>query len=384
MSDGLTSRAVMTMTPSFDRRYPLFVALFVTAALALLSCAAWALPAATSAGDTLTRLTADDLALVINENDPLSVQVGDYYQKRRAIPATNVIRVRIRTAPIMTRAEFAKVWSEVQAQVPTHVQALALAWSQPFRVDCMSITSAFAFGFDEKLCAQGCQPTPFSPYFDSNSDRPYKQFGIRPTMLIAARSFDEARALIDRGVASDGSAPRGTAYLLDTSDANRNKRAPSFGYAQSLAGNGLGVQVIKSDVLRGRADVLFYFTGVVRVAELRSNKFLPGAIADHLTSAGGVLDGFGQMSSLEWLEAGATASYGTVIEPCNFPGKFPNIPLVMRHYLDGETAIEAYWKSVLMPAQGLFIGEPLAAPYRGLQWTGISEARQQTHAAVHE
>jgi hypothetical protein len=35
----------------------------------------------------------------------------------------------------------------------------------------------------------------------------------------------------------------------------------------------------------------------------------------------------------------------------------------MGHYLAGDTLIEAYWKSVAMPAQGLFIGEPLAAPF---------------------
>jgi hypothetical protein len=35
----------------------------------------------------------------------------------------------------------------------------------------------------------------------------------------------------------------------------------------------------------------------------------------------------------------------------------------MRHYLSGDTLVEAYWKSVLMPSQGLFIGEPLAAPF---------------------
>jgi len=36
---------------------------------------------------------------------------------------------------------------------------------------------------------------------------------------------------------------------------------------------------------------------------------------------------------------------------------------LLKHYLSGETAVEAYWKSVAWPAQGLFIGEPLAAPY---------------------
>jgi hypothetical protein len=43
--------------------------------------------------------------------------------------------------------------------------------------------------------------------------------------------------------------------------------------------------------------------------------------------------------------------------------KFPNIGILMHHYLRGETIIEAYWKSVAMPGQGLFIGEPLARPF---------------------
>ena len=42
---------------------------------------------------------------------------------------------------------------------------------------------------------------------------------------------------------------------------------------------------------------------------------MPGALADHLTSSGGMLTDSGQMSALRWLEAGATGSYGTVIEP---------------------------------------------------------------------
>ena len=64
-----------------------------------------------------------------------------------------------------------------------------------------------------------------------------------------------------------------------------------------------------------RSDVFFYFTGLTHVPHLETLHFLPGAIADHLTSAGGVLDGTGQMSALRWLEAGATGSYGAVVEP---------------------------------------------------------------------
>lgn len=71
------------------------------------------------------------------------------------------------------------------------------------------------------------------------------------------------------------------------------------------------------------------------------------------------------MSSLRWLEAGATASYGTVLEPCAFTEKFPNPAIVLKHYLAGESLIESYWKSVAMPGQGIFIGEPLARPFGG-------------------
>jgi hypothetical protein len=52
-----------------------------------------------------------------------------------------------------------------------------------------------------------------------------------------------------------------------------------------------------------------------------------------------------------------------VSEPCNLPGKFPNPAVFLDHYRRGGTLLEAYWKSVAMPGQGLFIGEPLARPY---------------------
>jgi hypothetical protein len=76
-----------------------------------------------------------------------------------------------------------------------------------------------------------------------------------------------------------------------------------------------------------------------------------------------------QMSSLRWLEAGATGSYGTVVEPCSFPQKFPNPGVLIAAYVSGATLVEAYWKSVQMPGQGIFIGEPLARPFGGYELT---------------
>jgi hypothetical protein len=132
-----------------------------------------------------------------------------------------------------------------------------------------------------------------------------------------------------------------------------------------LLGEYLNIEQVEADSISDKTDVLFYFTGLTRVPNIRTNRYLPGAVADHLTSAGGNLNGSKQMSSLRWLEAGATGSYGTVVEPCNLLAKFPDPMTMISHYYNGNTLIEAYWKSVLMPGEGVFIGEPLASPFGG-------------------
>ena len=172
--------------------------------------------------------------------------------------------------------------------------------------------------------------------------------------------------MIDRGVAADASYPKGTAYLVSTSDRARNVRAHFYQAVLNQLAGRISIKIEQTDALEGREDVLFYLTGLKQVEAINSNHFLDGAIADHLTSAGGVLFDGRQMSILRWLEAGATASYGTVVEPCAFPQKFPHPAVVIDRYTRGETLIEAYWKSVAWPGQGLFVGEPLASPYAGI------------------
>jgi len=312
-------------------------------------------------------LSADALGVIVNDDDPDSIAIATYYQNKRGIPAANLIHVRFKPGrSTLTRDEFLTLKREVDRKTPREVQAFALTWAQPYRVDCMSITSAFAFGFNPAFCASDCRPTQASPYFNSSATRPYTAHKIRPTMSLAAASVAEAKKLIDRGVASDGSNPPGSAYLLSTSDTARNVRAAGYGLLRTQLERVIPIEIVQANTLVQKKDVMFYFTGLTHVPSLDTNTFLPGAIADHLTSAGGELFGGSQMSSLRWLEAGATGSYGAVVEPCNFQSKFPVPGLVMAYYLQGETLIEAYWKSVQMPGQGLFIGEPLARPFTGI------------------
>jgi uncharacterized protein (TIGR03790 family) len=345
---------------------------FRLAALAALVClvAVPLRPSSAASDDPPSELHAADLAVVINVDDRLSAAIGDYYIAQRKIPPGNVARVRFDPSrDELPAAEFAEIKTKVESQLSQHIQAYALTWARPYRVGCMSITSAFTFGVDPKYCASSCSVTKLNPYFNAPSSRPYDDLHMRPTMALAANDFTTAKKLIDRGVESDSTFPKGTAYLVTTNDVARNARTVE--YAQAAADSGLHapdssfhVERVDGPSLKSRPDVLFYFIGAEAVPDLTSNRFLPGAIADHLTSFGGMLTNSSQMSSLRWIEAGATGSYGTVVEPCAFPDKFPDVRVLIRRYLAGETLIEAYWKSVPMPGQGIFIGEPLAAPFR--------------------
>lgn len=345
-------------------------------------------PAATPAATPLSALqpptlpraglVAADLAVLIAAGDPLSEAIGLAYQKARGIPEANMVRVAVPAgSDVISASDFAGLKAAIDAQLPVRVQATLVTWTQPSRVvgllgTCgMGLTSALAFGYSPARCG-GCNRTEASAYYDSDSTRPFAELNIRPSMMLGAATLDAAQALIARGVAADGSAPSGTGYLLRTSDAARSVRYTDYLALPAAWGTAPGLALRYTDAsaaasaqtVSDQTDVLFYFTGLAKVGQLAGNRFLPGAAADHLTSFAGLLPGAnGQMPATDWLAAGATASYGTVEEPCNHAEKFSRASVLIEHYLRGATLIEAYWKSVAWPGQGLFVGEPLARPW---------------------
>lgn len=318
------------------------------------------------------RITANELGLVINTADPYSVTVGEYYAKRRGIAPEQILRVQLPMRSSLTRDEFTALDQAIRSQMPENVHGLALAWVQPYAVDCNSLTSALGMGLQPDVCAHSCAASRVSPYTSYFGARPWLVIGVRPTMQLAARSVPAAMAMIERGIASDHTLAAGTpepamAYLAATPDAARNVRERLFPPAGPVPGvAGFEVARVKSDALPPMRRTLIYETGLMRVPTPLGGEWLPGALADHLTSVGGLLDkpvGEGQMNILDWIDAGATASYGTVSEPCNHVQKFPHPQMLIQAYAQGVSALEAYWHSVAWPGQGVFVGEPLAAPF---------------------
>ena len=335
-------------------------------------------PATSTYGLSLPRagLAPEELAVLVVEGDSLSEAIAAYYLSARKVPAANVIRVKLPTkADAISAEDFAALKAQIDAKLPAGTQAQLLTWTAPSRVQgscAMGITSALAFGYDPKYCVPKaeCVNTQASPLYDSESRRPWNDHQVRPAMMLGARSLDAAKALIDRGVKSDGSLPLGDGYLVHTSDGFRNTRAVDFRVLpESWAGrlkliyqdNSAGAS---KDIVENQTGVLFYFTGLPTTPGLGSNSYLPGAAGDSLTSFAAQLpDARGQTPVLNWLEAGLTGSYGTVEEPCNFNQKFPKASVLIDQYYRGATLIEAYWKSLQSPGQGLLVGEPLARPF---------------------
>lgn len=316
-----------------------------------------------------TALEPAQLAVVVNELDPVSVRIGRYYCRRRGVPDTNLLRVRFGKVErfTMDRETFARLRFDIRSQTTDGVQAYLLVWPNVARVECMSVTAAMALGFDHAYCAQGCQPTKPSPYYNHRSRAPWDDLGIRPAMSLPLK-WDEAKTLIDRSVAADESWPQGTGYLLETSDNDRNVRARYFSRIISGLDPLFPLLHVESNTISGRRDVFFYFTGRSKVRKLDENTVLPGAVGDNLTSFSGFLSRRGrkrQTNVLDFLQAGFSGSYGTVVEPCNFVQKFSDPMVLMSRYLHGESLLEAYWKSVRWPGQGLFAGDPLTNPFGG-------------------
>lgn len=321
-------------------------------------------------------LDASELAVLYAEGDATSEAIARAYLRARGIPEANLVPVAIGVdSDAISDSDFAVLKAALDERLPAHVQATLVTWTRPSRVvgaRCsMGLTSALAFGYNSLLCG-GCRPTRDSAYYDTDTTRPWTDLRIRPSMMLGAATLEAAQALIERGLAADGTAPSGTGWVLRTADTARSVRYTDYLHlpADWAAAPGPRLRYLdassagSAQELVQQDDLLFYFTGLARPTQAASNRFRPGAVADHLTSFGGYLpDARGQMPVTDWLAAGATASYGTVEEPCNNPAKFPRASVLIDHYVRGATVLEAYWKSVLMPGQGLFVGEPLARPW---------------------
>jgi uncharacterized protein (TIGR03790 family) len=343
-----------------------------------------------------------NVVVVVNQNSTNSVQLGNYYCEKRGVPPQNYLRITNNWSGSniwWTQLEFETnlldplVAMLADRGLTNQVDYVVLSMDIPFQVAASNgfnaTTAALFYGFKTDDCSNNCPegiPGCNLPAASSNAYA-FSEGIFRQTPPIAAGSnswlvtmltssnLAQAQAIVDGGVASDGAFPTQTVWLAKTTDWARNVRYVEFDNAifdARVAGDSALMRT-NSDSPYGLTNLQGYLTGLYSF-DILSNAFVPGAIADSLTSYGGfIFWPNSQTTVLVFLNAGAAGSYGTVTEPCNWPQKFPS-PQDYFYQARGFSLAECYYMSLANPYQGLIVGEPLAAPFAsppGIAWINL-------------
>ncbi|PWU14751.1 MAG: hypothetical protein C5B50_16650 [Verrucomicrobia bacterium] len=329
--------------------------------------------------------------VVINQASSNSCALGNYYCERRQIPPQNVLRISWPgpntswvSTDFQTNLLQPLLSMLASRQLTNQINYVVLSMDIPFQTvngsTVNGTTSALFYGLKpDTNTASGYA----NSYALSEGSFPQAQpaynagYSFLATM-ITANSLTQAEQIVDQGVSADGALPTQPIILEKTDDPQgRNARYQYFDNAifnaQVLGRN--QIQRTNSDAPPSPTPVLGYQTGQTTFS-VAPNSFVPGAIADNMTSFSGIIFGntTGQTPILDFLAAGAAGSYGTVVEPSSDTQKFPN-PLDYFYQFRGYALAESYYQSINDPYLGLIVGEPLSAPFAqpaSGRWRGVA------------
>jgi uncharacterized protein (TIGR03790 family) len=324
-----------------------------------------------------------NVIVVVNQNSTNSVQLGNDYCEQRGVPPQNMMRM---TGWTNGAIEWGQTNCETLLRNPLLVMLASRGLTNQAAYVLLSVdipyttgdngsnnstTSVLFYGYKTNTGPVGdC----FLPDASSNSYAfselafPEAPPNTAPTnsflaMMLTASNLDTADLILSRAVASDSTFPTQAVYLAKTSDPLRSVRYIEFDNAIFEARIRGDNSLIYTNTDSTTSTNLLGMMGGLGNLTLPTNAYVGGAMADTLTSFGGYLFAYmGQVRVLAFLNAGATGTYGTVAEPCNYTQKFPDA-LVYFYQDRGFSMAEACYQSVLNPFQGILVGEPLAAPF---------------------
>jgi len=328
--------------------------------------------------------------VVVNQASANSVALGNYFCERRQVPPDNVLRITWTGGNTNWSSDDFESYLLTpllnllsERQLTTQVDYVVLSMDIPFQTlygaKVNSTTSALFYGLQDDTGAYWMNVT--NSYYGSERTFDFAKPAVAPgysflAVMITGSTLAQAEAVVDQGVASDGTFPAQPVILAKTSDPARNVRYKLFDNAvfnTRLRGN-YAMFRTNSDSPSGLSGLLGYETGLASYT-VSSNTFVPGAMADSLTSFGGIIFGpNSQTTLLAFLAAGAAGSYGTVVEPTSSTQKFPD-PQNYFYQARGFSLAECYYQSVYAPYEGLIAGEPLAAPFSAKAagaWIGVT------------
>ena len=357
-----------------------------------------------------------EVLVIANQSSAGSLEVANAFMERRGIPADNLVRLAIpesvygRSATCDSDTFEALIWTPVhKAVVSRQLEDQILAWVYstdfPIRIktDASDRRQVSICGqtFLKNRRVEGAlieEGKYHSPIFAGPNERfrllfPSCSLGVLksglgsragedksverlrlglgwrmplPSMMLGytgegGSSLDSVLKVLERGQKADYKGLRSGIYFVTNSNVRSSCRDWQFVPTKKrLAERRLEV-IVTNDFPGSSSSIMGLFCGVETVRPSDVGKFAPGAVAEHLTSWGAEFQR-PQTKCTEWLDAGATATCGSVVEPYANANKFPSARF-FEHYTAGCSVLESFYQSVASPLQQLFLGDPLARPY---------------------
>lgn len=340
--------------------------------------------------------------VLVNDHSPLSRSIAEYYCRKRGIPAAQVVRLKTSGEEEIGRESFNQTIRKPllealrgrRAALPVY---LVTTQGMPLKIrgegsrlqtDAASVDSELA-ALKIELLTGAAPPLPGplnSPYFGA---KPRQPPGIFLTARLAAFSFADVKAMIDRAAAARPEIARGGEVVLDQHDSDIEQEGNFWlmRAASRLPGMKVHHEETKT-VAVDRKNVIAYAgwgsNDRTRRVAMRGERdlgltFLPGAMVTEYVSTNGrtflepppqwrfgewrdpiaYFEGSPQSLAADWIRLGATAVSGHVYEPFIVYTPRPDM-LFPAYLIEGRTMGEAFWSSI--PAvswMNVVVGDPL-------------------------
>ncbi len=353
-----------------------------------------------------------DVVILVNENVPESVAIGEYYALKRGIPRAQICRVKTSANEVFTWPElrreileplkkFLESRPEVLYIVPTYGIPVKVseekAGNEPkgdklnTLQQCVEGRDYGAIDREIELLKQDHELDGWLPSKTFNQDRHItRDDGIYIVSRLDGPTADEAKALVDLALYGEAYGVEGEMFI-DT----RGLNSPGDGYTEcdqtmklcAKVCEKYGIKYTHDDkpevvdlaTLKNVSHYWAWYTGNV-VCSKDEWRFNRGAIGAHLHSFSA---GNFRKKESTWtgplVHHGLACTWGTVYEP--LISGFPFGTTLFDRFFQGYT----FGESIQMASQmtswvALFVGDPLYAPHA----KGMKERQEKNRALARE
>ena len=349
-----------------------------------------------AAGAPLAAQTGANVLLVVNRNDPTSVQIGEYYRPRRSIPLANVCSLNTTSDEEIRWDRYEReierpIGECLKGELREKILYVVLTMGVPLRVkgagsgvttETCAVDSELALLYARlngaRFQRSGWVPNPF--YMKRDEPFAHPRFPIYLVTRLAAYSLADVKAMIDRGLSAHN---RGR-FVIDLQNPGDAEGDNWLRTAAILLPAHRVIVDQTPRVLYDQKEVIGYASWGSNDANRKRRRlgfqWLPGAIATEYVSTNGRtlkqppenwtytawfdrLHWFGgspQGLSADLLHEGATGASGNVYEPFLTGCARPDY--LLPAYYQGRNLAESYYLALpYLSWQGIVLGDALCS-----------------------